>query len=521
MLWFVGAVCAVLSVAIGLRLLKYVQLEGYSLGITSKITSYYCNITYLTMAKWCAAMIAYVAAYLSRVQDIDWIAAVFCIIADVVFCINEYSKKAKKNLVLTKRSARIIAVYTLFTLAACALICFCGRAIDSVINWRFIFLPLSAAITLPMLWAAMIALTPIEYAIKRRYKQLCKKNLDKRKGLVKIGITGSMGKTSVKFILNAMLSQKFKSYCTPSSYNTPMGICKAVEEMPPDTQVFICEMGARHKGDIKEICDMVNPTCGIITGITSQHLETFKNIETIKRTKFELIQALPVYGIAVFNKIAGAGELYDWCELEYKYAVDGEQGTYADNIEFDGEGTKFTLHIEDKEYICRTKLIGIHNISNISVAAAMCNAMGMSGEEIVKGIENIEQIPHRLQVIKNGRITIIDDSFNSNPEGAKYALETLAAYSGRKVVAAQGMVELGEREYGENYTLGENIAKTADIAILIGPKKENIKEGMIANLFDENSIYMTDTLDEAQKLFTSVLSDGDVLLIENDLPDNY
>ncbi|MDE5618051.1 MAG: hypothetical protein K2I79_01020, partial [Clostridia bacterium] len=176
MLWFVGAMCAVLSVAIGLRLLKYVQLEGYGLRITPKITAYYCNITYLTMAKWCAALITYVAAYLSRIQDIDWIAAVACIIADVAFCINEYSKKAKKTLALTKRSMRIIAVYALFTCAACALICFCGSAIDSVINWRFIFLPLSALLSLPMLWAAILALTPIEYAIKRRYKRLCKKN---------------------------------------------------------------------------------------------------------------------------------------------------------------------------------------------------------------------------------------------------------------------------------------------------------------------------------------------------------
>ena len=118
-------------------------------------------------------------------------------------------------------------------------------------------------------------------------------------------------------------------------------------------------------------------------------------------------------------------------------------------------------------------------------------------------------------------MTIIDDSFNSNPEGAAYALDTLAQFSGRKVVAAQGLVELGSAEYEANYNLGKKISETADIAILIGPKRFAVKDGLIAHAFDESRIYMTDTLADAQKLFAQILTDGDTLLIENDLPDNY
>lgn len=521
MLWGVAVIAAILTTAIGLRLVNYTQLESYRACVTPKITGYYTNILYLVMAKWCVAVIAYVIAYLTSVQALEWIVPVECVVADVCFCIVEYSKKVKKQLALTGRCIRLISAYFALTCLACAAVCAAGDAIYSVISWRFIFIPMTALLTLPLLWLSLAIMSPIERAVRKKYIRECKRNIAARQGLVKIGITGSMGKTSVKFILNTILSQSYRSYCTPSSYNTPMGVCKAVAEMPEDTQIFVCEMGARRKGDIAELCDIVKPTCAIITGITEQHLQTFKNIENIKDTKYELISSLPVHGVAVFNGMGGAQELYERCSLEYKYLVDGRCGVYADDIVLGGKGTEFTLYLEDKSYRCNTALIGKHNIVNICLAACLCLAIGMEDKDIVAGIEAIKPVPHRLEVIGSRGITIIDDSFNSNPEGAAYALDTLAQFSGRKVVAAQGLVELGSAEYEANYNLGKKISETADIAILIGPKRFAVKDGLIAHAFDESRIYMTDTLADAQKLFAQILTDGDTLLIENDLPDNY
>ncbi|MDE6551227.1 MAG: UDP-N-acetylmuramoyl-tripeptide--D-alanyl-D-alanine ligase [Clostridia bacterium] len=521
MLWGVAVITAILTTVIGLRLVNYTQLESYRACVTPKITGYYTNILYLVMAKWCVALIAYVIAYLTAIQSLEWIVPVECAVADICFSIAEYSKKVKKQLALTSRCIRLIAAFFILNCGACLAICALGDLIFSVISWRYIFIPMSALLTLPLLWLSLAITSPIEYAVRRKYILQCKRELAKRQGLVKIGITGSMGKTSVKFILNTILSRSYKSYCTPSSYNTPMGVCRAVSEMPEDTQIFVCEMGARRKGDIAELCDIVRPTCGIITGITQQHLQTFKNLDNIKSTKYELIASLPVHGIAIFNGMGGAEELYERCALEYKYLVDGKKGVYAEDIITDGSGTQFTLHLDDKSYRCKCALIGNHNIINICIAACLCLAIGMEDKDIVAGIGDIQPIEHRLEVINNRGITIIDDSFNSNPEGAAYALDTLAQFSGRKIVAAQGLVELGSAEYEANYNLGKKMADIVDIAILIGPKRFAIKDGMIAHAFDESSIYMTDTLADAQKLFSEILTSGDTLLIENDLPDNY
>ena len=131
-------------------------------------------------------------------------------------------------------------------------------------------------------------------------------------------------------------------------------------------------------------------------------------------------------------------------------------------------------------------------------------------------------IEHRLQTIElPSGITIIDDSYNSNEEGAKLALETLKLFKGRKIVATQGLVEMGAGQEKANFELGESIALVADIAILIGVNKENIRLGMLSEGYCDKNIYTVTHLDDAKNLFTAMLKKGDVLLLQNDLPDNY
>ncbi|MEG2676427.1 MAG: cyanophycin synthetase, partial [Clostridia bacterium] len=144
------------------------------------------------------------------------------------------------------------------------------------------------------------------------------------------------------------------------------------------------------------------------------------------------------------------------------------------------------------------------------------------GEDIVKAITTIPQVDHRLQRSRTpSGITIIDDGYNSNPDGARLALETLGLFVGRKIVASQGLVELGAKEVEENYILGQKIAEIADIAILIGRNAYNLQKGVLSKNFDKNKIFLTDSLAKAQELFATLLRSGDVLLLQNDLPDNY
>ncbi|NLY09590.1 MAG: UDP-N-acetylmuramoyl-tripeptide--D-alanyl-D-alanine ligase [Tissierellia bacterium] len=377
---------------------------------------------------------------------------------------------------------------------------------------------------------ANILMEPVEKNINNGFYRSAQKKVQQYEDLIVVGITGSFGKTSTKFISNAIAGGAFNSRTTPSSYNTPMGISKVINnEVLPEDEVFIVEMGARNPGDIKELCQLVHPSIGVLTSIGPTHLETFKNIETIMKTKYELIESLPVDGVGIFNydneyvkkladKTAKKKMLYG---LNYSEKLD----LYADDIEVYELGTSFTIYEKNGNSVkCTTKLLGKHNISNILAGACVGKALGMSLEQIANIIPSIEPIEHRLNIINPGTgIIIIDDAFNSNPVGAKAALETLGQFnSGKRIIVTPGMVELGEDEYKENYIFGQEISKVCDVAILVGEKRtQPIREGLLKMGFPEKSLIVVNSLNEASDKIAELAVPGDVILFENDLPDTY
>lgn len=325
---------------------------------------------------------------------------------------------------------------------------------------------------------------------------------------------------------------------TPDSYNTPMGICKVIRgELTAEHEIFIVEMGAYKRGDIRELCNLASPEIGILTAVGPQHLERFKSIENIAETKYELIESLPSDGLAVFNcdNEICAG-LSDKREQDgnpvRRYAtepfsvdsVSDKADLTASNIRHTAEGLAFTVHTNVGTSEIRTRLLGRHNVSNILAAIAVAIECGMTLEEIQKAIVNVEPVPHRLQLTSGvGNVTIIDDSFNSNPVGAKAALEVLTEIGdGKKVLVTPGMVELGEREYEENRRLGEQAAEVCDLVILVGPTRTTpILEGLKAAEYPSQQIIVVLNLEEVKQHLATQVQAGDVVLFENDLPDNY
>ncbi|OQB25704.1 MAG: UDP-N-acetylmuramoyl-tripeptide--D-alanyl-D-alanine ligase [Firmicutes bacterium ADurb.Bin182] len=368
---------------------------------------------------------------------------------------------------------------------------------------------------------------PVESAVKKWYFNDAKKKLGQMRNLKKIGITGSFGKTSTKFILGTILSERFNTLFTPSSFNTSMGVTRVIRErLNADHEVFIAEMGARYKGDIKELCELVKPGIGIITSIGKQHLATFGSFENVIATKSELISALPEDGAAVLN---GDNEycrrMADVCSCKtvLLFGLDSSDlFMRATDIRTGENGSSFTLSTSEGESVkCSTKLLGRHNILNITGAAACAKLLGMSLEEIANGISKLEPVEHRLQLIP-GPVTVIDDAFNANPEGVKYALDVLREFKGRRIIVTPGMVELGEEEDALNREFGRSIADAADIAILVGKGHvEPIREGLLSKGFDPDNIIKTDTLKSASEVLPLYTTPGCVVLFENDLPDNY
>jgi len=425
--------------------------------------------------------------------------------------------KAKKPLNITARVKRLYAVLFVVSIGVCIAI----DAMDAL--YLLIFMPLF----LPV-WVALAGLLawPIEKGVSEFYFRDARRKLLSMERLIRIGITGSYGKTSVKFILGTILSEKYKTFVTPASFNTPMGVTRAIREgLQPSHQVFISEMGARHVGDIKEMCRLVKPQYGILCSVGPQHLETFKSIDRIMKTKYELIDALPETGCAVFPDDCGiCRELYEKTEKsKVLVSITGKADVYAEAIKATPSGSQFDLHFNGKMYPCKTKLLGAHNIQNILLAAAMAFQIGLSPEQVVNGIANAEPVEHRLQIVPSGNgMTVIDDAFNSNPVGASAALDVLRSFEARRIIITPGMVELGDIEADYNRTFGAQIAKSADIAIVIGKKRAvPIVEGLKTGGMEDENIFVVSSLDDSTAVLQKIMRAGDVILYENDLPDNY
>ena len=429
-------------------------------------------------------------------------------------------KKAKKPLVFTPRVKRLYAVYAVCMTVVCLLI---GLKMPWAMALCFVplFLPVWTALAGLLAW-------PIEKLISEMYFRDAQRKLRDMKGLIRIGITGSYGKTSVKFILGTLLEERFNVLVTPASFNTPMGVTKVIrEKLTPAHQIFVSEMGARHVGDIKEMCRLVHPHMGLLTSVGPQHLETFKTIERITKTKYELMDAIPQDGCCFFSDDGDiCRRLYEKTRKPRYLAGlknDVKPDVWAEDITVGPEGSRFTLHGAGEAIRCQTRLLGEHNIQNILLSVSVCLHLGMEMEEIARGIRKLKPVEHRLQLISTGiGMTIIDDAFNSNPKGASAALKVISQFPGRRIIITPGMVELGAKEAEYNRAFGQEMARCVDLAILVGKKHTRpIAEGLVAAGFDPQAIHSVASLEESTHYLHQIMRSGDVVLYENDLPDNY
>ncbi len=435
----------------------------------------------------------------------------------------------KVPLVHTARVRRIGAWNALVLFLVCALLALGGNALsryaaaDVALVSQLRYLPLAIV---PLLLPGLLRVAnglekPFSSAKNRRYIAAARKKLQ-ASSCVKIGITGSCGKTSVKNFLATILAEHSRVFATPESYNTPLGIARAIEGVDlNEYDYFLAEMGARHKGDIAELCELVRPDHCVITGICPQHLETFGSPEGIVAAKSEILRGTKEGGYAVIwqddytAKMDVAGAKL----RKISVGAHGEFGAFEVHCSPDGIDFKLALGIlQVRAHAC---LLGAHNAANIALAAALACKLGLSKEEILQGIANIRPVPHRLQRSDIGGITILDDAYNANVLGAAAAVDVLRLYGGRKFVVTPGLVELGVLEEQENAALGEKLVGL-DRVILIGNTLVTaIRRGYLAAGGMEERVSVVPTLERAQELLEDELVAGDTVLFLNDLPDIY
>jgi len=365
---------------------------------------------------------------------------------------------------------------------------------------------------------------PIESGVRRHYLNDAKRMLASQPNLVKIGITGSYGKTSVKYYLATLLKGHFNVLMTPESYNTPMGITKTIRNQLRAThEIFVCEMGAERVGEIKADCDLVNPSIGVITAIGEQHLATFGSQENILTTKLELADAVKGRGMLYLN---GDNEILRANQPDQErqlYGLRTDNDTYAYDISVTMKGTSFSLsHRGAVIADLTTPLIGRHTIQNVAGAAAVALDLGITEAELRIQLKKLAPAPHRLAMSRQSGVTIIDDAYNSNPAGAKAALDTLALFDATRILITPGMVQLGSRQDQLNEEFGAQ-AIDCDHVYLVGPKQtEPIARGLLEAGYDPMKLTIVDDVQDALKRAYALPATGEkVILLENDLPDNY
>lgn len=485
------------------------------------------------------------------------------VLAVLVFLIIYYGylrrENSKKKLVFTNRVKRILCtnIIVAFLIPFCIAAAGTGFSDHSRFEKYFYLSALLMITAEPcLILLSNFINKPVEKGINRHYINDAKRIL-KEVSPVIIGVTGSYGKTSVKYFLKTLLEEKYDVLITPESYNTPMGVVRTIrEEMKKTNQIFVCEMGARHVGDIKEICDIVNPDHGIITAVGPQHLETFFNIENIKKTKFELADALPddgmlflngdsqnivdfvnenkeKYGKAYFynieNNLPGA-ESASALDKQSQATENASAAIFsnsykASKISLSASGTSFTVTApsgETENYEMR--LVGGYNLTDVLGAISVANQMGISLHDLTVPVRRLRPVEHRMQLIdKGGNVSIIDDAYNSNPVGSKAAVETLHMFDGMHILITPGMVELGNKEAEYNKAFGTYAAANCDYVLLVGEKHTRpIKEGLDEAGFPAEHIHVFEKLPLALNFAYRISTEKHkYILLENDLPDNY
>jgi UDP-N-acetylmuramoyl-tripeptide--D-alanyl-D-alanine ligase len=437
----------------------------------------------------------------------------------------------KKPLVMTHRARRLLTLATWLSaavLVAAIRIAIWGSGAGAWLWWGMVVLLLFLAVPLVIAGSDAI-LAPVERSVNRGFMRSATAKLQDVAPVV-IGVTGSFGKTSTKFAIQRLLDWGGGvALATPGSFNNPLGVSRTInEQLEARHRFFVVEMGAYGEGEIAELCRFVHPTIGVLTAIGPAHLDRFGSMDAIRRAKYEIVTSLPSGSTALMNSDdlevrALADDTTDVVVVRYGIDAAGAPDITATDVDVTAHGASFVITDtrDDRSLAVRTKLLGRHAIGHVLAAVGVALAAGKELLELKDAIEALAPVEHRLQLLEgSGGITVIDDAYNSNPQGADAALDVLKSMPARRrVVVTPGMIELGERQFDANVSFGRKAATVADVVVVVAKANRNAitsgAEGMGAE------IVTVDSLAEATERLRTILAEGDVVLFENDLPDHY
>ena len=338
-----------------------------------------------------------------------------------------------------------------------------------------------------------------------------------------IGITGSVGKTSTKEMISAVLSQKYNVLKTEGNFNNEIGLPLTILRIRREHEVAVVEMGISEFGEMHRIAKVAKPDICVMTNIGQCHLENLIDRDGVLRAKSEIFDFLKTDGHIVLNgnddklitvqEVKGVKPVFYYVEDGTAKKADLPYEITADAIENKGlRGLNANLHFPEEVCQIHEPIPGVHNVYNACAAAWVGRIMGLTNEEICQGIAHAKTIAGRTNLITLGEVLVIDDCYNANPVSMKASLDVLAQADGRKIAVLGDMGELGENGREMHYDVGKYAANTgADILFCCGTLSEELAKG--AQRGHTKVMYFADREKLTQTLINFVEA-GDTVLVK-------
>ena len=497
MTWALVAACVVATIPAGVRWLRVAQREHYQ---APSVTRFAIRWWFSSLVNWALSGLA-VVGVVGAIFD-PWY-GLLAVATEIGGPVGLSVRGVTSALAWTDRLRRLALLSGLLV----GVVYLVGGLTGA--DW----LVALGVVSIPMIVdLALFALGPVEARLGDKWVARAASRL-RSSGARVVAITGSYGKTTTKQYAAHLLSGAFRTVASPASFNNRMGLARAINEhLTPGTEVFIAEMGTYGLGEIAELCEWVKPDVSAIVAIGPVHLERFKSEERIVSAKAEILDGAGVGVIGMDHPLLAG--------------LAADKAAAMKVITVSTNGPEATVSVEGGHLVVDGRQIapipdGAFAL-NLGVAVGISMALGLSPDRIVSRLDDLPRPEHRQTVTTSERgFSIIDDTYNSNPAGARKGLETLLELGGegRKVLVTPGMVELGARQATENGAFAAAASAVVEDIVVVGrTNRSALLEGSGSG---RASVTVVPSREAAVAWVRDHLGPGDAVLYENDLPDHY
>jgi UDP-N-acetylmuramoyl-tripeptide--D-alanyl-D-alanine ligase len=351
----------------------------------------------------------------------------------------------------------------------------------------------------------LVALGAIAAGWRRRFEPLV------------VGVTGSIAKTSTKEAVAAVLASRFRTLRNDGNQNNEVGLPLTLMRLGPEHEAAVLEMGMYVGGEIAELARIARPRIGVVTAVQPVHLARIGSVEAIEAAKGELLEALPPDGAAILNAddpiVRRMGARSAARAVTYGFAPDADVG--AESVGSAGaDGMRFVLRSEGVRRAISIPTLGRLSVHNALAAVAVGRVAGLSHDEIVAGLATGWSAPHRVQLVRLGAVTLVDDTYNASPRSMVAALDVLAGLPGRRGAVLGEMLELGDVSDEGHRAVGEAAARTVDWLVVVGQGAAGIADAAIAAGMEPGRVVQVRDAESALEAVSPRLRDGDVVLLK-------